>query len=88
MPWWIPVLLGGLFTALFGVMGKLIYDGIKDKQEAKPVYRNGVGAGERSVEFWQSQFREIIEDVMEHRNLTIEKIIREVIRDEFRKEKL
>ena len=39
-------------------------------------------AGDRSAEFWENQFRTIIEDVMDRRNVMLKVLIHEAVREE------
>jgi hypothetical protein len=62
-------LSGAVIGAGLALLGRIVFDWLKGKP-------NGT-SGEKSAEFWKVEIREIVEEVMDHRNAKIREIVSE-----------
>jgi hypothetical protein len=67
--------LGAAAGACLALVGRIVFDWLRPKKA------NG-SAGERSVEYWQIEFRRAVRCELDDFELRRDKAIREIVRDE------
>jgi hypothetical protein len=65
-------LSAAVIGAGLALLGKIVFDWLKGKNGKT----NG-SSGEKSAEFWKVEIRDIVEEVMDHRNAKIREIVAE-----------